>query len=77
MSRISVVIPTLDEEAELPLVLDHLARLAGDWEVIVADGGSRDATTALARSHPRVDALVEAWGSWGPTMSYGNTGVTP
>jgi rSAM/selenodomain-associated transferase 2 len=47
--RASVVVPTLDEAAALPGLLDHLASLPGDWEVIVADGGSTDGTLALVR----------------------------
>ncbi len=39
---LSVVVPTFDEAAQLPALLDHLAALPGRWEVIVADGGSRD-----------------------------------
>ncbi len=39
----------LDEEAALPALLDHLAGLTGTWEVLVADGGSRDRTVAVAR----------------------------
>jgi rSAM/selenodomain-associated transferase 2 len=46
--RASVVVPVLDEAEALPGLLDHLASLPGDWEVIVADGGSRDATRAIA-----------------------------
>lgn len=46
---VSVVIPTFDEEAELPGALDHLAALPGRWEVLVADGGSRDQTVRVAR----------------------------
>jgi rSAM/selenodomain-associated transferase 2 len=48
----------LDEEAGLPALLDHVAGLAGAWEVIVADGGSRDATAAIARA--RGVRVVEA-----------------
>lgn len=59
---LSVIVPTLDEEAALPAALDHLAGLAGRWEAIVADGGSRDATLGIARSHRAVDAVVEAAG---------------
>jgi len=54
---VSVLIPTLNEAAELPRLLDHLAALHGSWEAIVADGGSRDATCEIARAHalrPRV-----------------------
>jgi len=48
---VSIVIPTLDEQAELPALLDDLARLHGRWEIVVADGGSSDATVAIARAH--------------------------
>lgn len=47
--RVSVIVPTFDEEQELPGLLDHVDALAGRWEVVVADGGSRDATGAIAR----------------------------
>lgn len=43
---LSVVVPTLNEAANLEATLASLAR--PDVEVIVADGGSRDATPALA-----------------------------
>ncbi len=47
--RVSVVIPTLDEERFLPHLLDDLgAQTFPVHEVIVADAGSRDGTVALA-----------------------------
>jgi rSAM/selenodomain-associated transferase 2 len=49
---VSVCVPTLDEEEQIASVLDHLAGLAGNLEVIVVDGGSRDATADIARRHP-------------------------
>jgi rSAM/selenodomain-associated transferase 2 len=49
-ASVSVVIPTLEEEGALGATLDALARLRGPVEVIVADGGSRDGTLALARA---------------------------
>lgn len=47
---IGVVIPTLDEEQTLPALLDDLGELARvlPLDVVVADGGSRDATRAQA-----------------------------
>lgn len=48
----SVVVPVLDEASTLGGALDALARLPGRFEVIVVDGGSRDATAALAEAHP-------------------------
>jgi glycosyltransferase involved in cell wall biosynthesis len=49
---VSILVPTLDEERELPELLDHLAAVHGRWEIVIADGGSRDATVALARPSP-------------------------
>jgi rSAM/selenodomain-associated transferase 2 len=46
--RVSVVIPTLDEAGTIVATLRRLARQGAD-EVVVADGGSRDGTVALAR----------------------------
>jgi rSAM/selenodomain-associated transferase 2 len=51
---ISVVIPTLDAAAELPSTLALLMDAAIVREIVVADGGSRDATVRMAR-----DAGVE------------------
>jgi rSAM/selenodomain-associated transferase 2 len=46
--RLSLLVPVLDEARALGGLLDHLDGLDGDWEVILADGGSSDATVALA-----------------------------
>ena len=46
--RVSVVIPTLDEAANLPGVFEELP--ANLFDVIVVDGGSRDNTARVARS---------------------------
>lgn len=51
---VSVVIPVLDEEANLPYVLEGLPPVD---EVIVVDGGSTDDTVAVAREI-RPDAVV-------------------
>ena len=48
--ELSVIIPTLNEAAALPTLLDQLQRQEGlGCEVVVADGGSSDATVALAQ----------------------------
>ena len=47
--RVSVIIPTLNEEARIAATIDA-AFAAGAAEVIVADGGSSDATVAIAES---------------------------
>lgn len=47
--ELSVIIPTLNEAAALPLLLADLRQQQGcALEIIVADGGSSDATVALA-----------------------------
>src|SRR5215469_13806848 len=45
--RVSVVVPALNEERNLPYVLCRIP--AGVDEVILVDGGSKDATVAVAR----------------------------
>jgi rSAM/selenodomain-associated transferase 2 len=71
VSVVCVVIPTLDEARELPRALDHLAAVPGDWEVVAADGGSRDATLAIARAHPRADVVVQASGGRAAQLNAG------
>lgn len=50
MTRVSVIIPALNEEAHLGATIDA-AFAAGAAEVIVSDGGSGDATVEVARRH--------------------------
>jgi rSAM/selenodomain-associated transferase 2 len=53
--RISVIIPTLNEEELLPAALDSvLNQQPAPCEVIVADGGSADATTQVAGARASV-----------------------
>ena len=57
--RISIIVPVLDEAAGIERHLVALAPLrARGHEVIVVDGGSGDATVALAR--PYADRVIEA-----------------
>ncbi len=44
------MVPTLEEEGAIGLLLDLVASVRGVEEVIVVDGGSRDATMSIARS---------------------------
>lgn len=46
MPLISIITPVLNEEAAIGPFLDNLAHLQGDFELIVADGGSSDGTVA-------------------------------
>ena len=47
--NISIIIPTLNEEATIRELAESLGRLRSDFEVVVADGGSEDATVSLLR----------------------------
>jgi len=54
---ISVVIPAYDEERALPETLQRLFSQPGDFEVILVDGGSSDATRHIGLNHPDVQLL--------------------
>jgi glycosyltransferase involved in cell wall biosynthesis len=55
---LSFIIPTLNEERVLEATLSSIRRLTGiEYEVIVSDGGSADATLAIARR--LADRVVE------------------
>lgn len=50
LSRVSIVIPTLNEEKALPATLSQLLlQTQAAYEVIIVDGGSQDATCAIAQ----------------------------
>ena len=51
--RVSVIIPTLNEESCLPRTLQRVS-IDAPGEIIVADGGSRDATVRVALRWSRV-----------------------
>jgi rSAM/selenodomain-associated transferase 2 len=57
--RLSIVVPALDEAAGIGAVLENLQPMrARGGEVIVVDGGSGDATAAIAK--PLADAVIGA-----------------
>ncbi len=59
MTTLSIIVPVLDEEAQIAATLHTLAPLRDRGvEVIVADGGSRDRTVALAS--PLADRVIAA-----------------
>ena len=70
MSKLSIVMPVLDEGEGIAATLDALADLrALGTEVIVVDGGSRDAT--IQRARPRVDRVILAPRGRAPQMNAG------
>jgi glycosyltransferase involved in cell wall biosynthesis len=49
---LSIIIPTLDEEKHLPLLLESIKKQDfSDYEIIVADAGSKDKTLEIAKSY--------------------------
>lgn len=54
--RVSIILPVLNEAALIATRLEDLRREAPGAEVIVVDGGSRDATVEIARAAARVIA---------------------
>jgi rSAM/selenodomain-associated transferase 2 len=70
-TKVSIVVPTRDEAAELPALLDHLQQLRGDFEVIVADGGSRDGTPDIAQHHPLKPRLLRVGGGRAAQLNAG------
>lgn len=51
-TQISIIIPTLNEEAYLPILLDSLkAQTFRDFEIIVADANSTDRTCEIAQEY--------------------------
>lgn len=59
MSKLSIIMPVLDESEGIAATLDALADLRGlGTELIVVDGGSRDATVQRARL--RADHVISA-----------------
>lgn len=55
MPRISIIIPTLNEEQLLPKLLESIKKQTfTDYEVIVADAGSSDNTVTIAKEYGAV-----------------------
>ncbi len=48
MSKISIIIPTINEANNLPLLLSDLSTIHKDGEIIIVDGGSEDKTIDIA-----------------------------
>ena len=48
MSKVSVIIPTINEANNLPLLLSDLSIIHKDGEILIVDCGSKDRTIDLA-----------------------------
>jgi len=51
---ISIIIPVLNEKIKIQRLLIELAKLQGDKEILIIDGGSSDGTQALASKYGKV-----------------------
>jgi rSAM/selenodomain-associated transferase 2 len=60
--RLAIVIPALDEAANLSWLLPDLARGCPGAEIVVVDGGSRDDTAAVVARQPGPRLLASARG---------------
>ncbi len=73
--RLSVIIPTLNEEAVIGSALESVRRAAPGSEVVVTDGGSRDRTRAIAEQAPGVRTIAAPRGR-GSQMNAGAAAAT-
>ena len=48
MSKISIIIPTIDEAKNLPSLLSDLSIIKKEGEILIVDGGSQDKTIEIA-----------------------------
>jgi rSAM/selenodomain-associated transferase 2 len=55
--KISIIVPTLNEEKALPATLENIAAFAPGSEVIVVDGGSADRTRELVQAFTAIPIL--------------------
>ena len=49
MSKISIIIPTINEADNLPLLLSDLSSIQKEGEIIIVDCGSEDKTVDIAK----------------------------
>lgn len=54
---VSIIIPTLNEEACIIKTLNHVVEQEGSFEVIVTDGGSTDKTLEIVQTFPVVKVI--------------------
>jgi len=72
---LSIIIPTLNEEAVLGSTLESVRRSAPGSEIVVADGGSDDGTLAVAGRVPGIRTIAAPRGR-GPQMNAGASTAT-
>ena len=55
--KISIIIPTLNEEKYIKKALDHILLISGNFEIIIVDGGSKDQTLQTAKKYNSVKVI--------------------
>ena len=71
--KISIIIPTLNEEEKLPQLLDSLSKYTYTYEeIIIVDAKSTDNTVEIAKSYSKVNVIEDHTASRSEQM---NTGV--
>ena len=67
MSKISIIIPTINEANNLPLLLSDLSSIQKEGEIIIVDSGSEDKTIDIANImerkyvYPKKGIAVYSW----------------
>ncbi|HKM86976.1 MAG TPA: glycosyltransferase family 2 protein [Xanthobacteraceae bacterium] len=58
--ELSIVVPTFNERANVPILIERLSRLlpSADWEIVFVDDNSPDGTAAVARAIGETDSRV-------------------
>ena len=58
--ELSIVVPTFNERANIPLLVERLSRLlpSADWEIVFVDDNSPDGSAAAARAIGETDSRV-------------------
>ncbi len=59
--KVSVIIPAYNAQKYLPLTLDSVLRQTfPDWQMVIVDDGSRDATGAIADAYAARDSRIQS-----------------
>jgi rSAM/selenodomain-associated transferase 2 len=74
---VSIIIPVLNEEKSITALLENLAEQKGDYEIIIADGGSTDDTLTKCKSYRDIKIVTSEKGrslqmNKGASISLGN-----
>lgn len=70
--KVSIVIPTYNEESNIGALLDDIGKLTyGNYEVIVSDDGSTDGTRVLLAAHDGIKVVLNEHGGRAQALNAG------